>query len=228
MTEGTGILSYAIRSVLMIGLFILLLFVPAGRLDWIEGWLFLLGFLGIVGALVIWGYHTRPDLMRERTQAGENVKLWDRVILGIYTGLLVVMLIVAGLDSGRFNWSEPPLVLRIMAWLGLLISVMLVWWTMAVNPFLSEQVRIQDDRGHVVVSEGPYKFVRHPMYVGVILAVVCVPIVLGSYWAWIPAFLIALLFIVRTALEDQTLQEELPGYREYAERVRFRLIPHIW
>ena len=228
MTEGTGKLSNAIRSVLMIVLFILLLFVPAGRLDWIEGWLFFLGFLGIVGALVIWGYHTRPDLMRERTQAGENVKLWDRLILGIYTGLLVVMLIVAGLDSGRFNWSDPPLVHRIMAWLGLLISVTLVWWTMAVNPFLSEQVRIQDDRGHQVVSEGPYKFVRHPMYVGVILAVICVPIVLGSYWAWIPASLIALLFIIRTALEDRTLQEELPGYREYAERVRFRLIPHIW
>lgn len=228
MTKIENKFSNVVRSIVTIGLIPLILFLPAGRLDWYEGWLFLLGFLSAVGALAIWGYRTRPELMRERTQAGENVKPWDRLILGIYTLLLIVMLVVAGLDSGRFGWSDPPLFLRIMAWIGLLLGFSLVWWTMVVNPFLSEQVRIQNNRGHQVVSGGPYKFVRHPMYDGVILAILCVPIILGSYWALIPASLIIFLFILRTALEDRTLQEELPGYRDYAEDVRYRLIPYIW
>jgi protein-S-isoprenylcysteine O-methyltransferase Ste14 len=96
------------------------------------------------------------------------------------------------------------------------------------NAFLSDVVRIQEDRGHTVCSKGPYKYVRHPMYVGVILIIVCFPFSLGSLYALIPALVIVILFFIRTALEDKTLQEELPGYKEYAQRVRYRLIPGIW
>ncbi|MEA3440657.1 MAG: isoprenylcysteine carboxylmethyltransferase family protein, partial [Chloroflexota bacterium] len=115
-----------------------------------------------------------------------------------------------------------------LGWLGFLFSLILIWWTFASNPYLSEQVRIQDDRGHEVVSDGPYRFVRHPMYVGIIVTVLCVPLVLGSLLALIPAVLIVVLFVIRTALEDRTLQEELEGYQAYARRVKYRLVPYIW
>ena len=223
-----SVVSAGIKTIGLIVLFIALLFVPAGGFDWIEGWLFFLAFLISVGALVIWGYRKRPDLMRERSAPGENVKRWDQVIMGIYSLMLVVLLVTAALDSGRFSWSSPSLLTYIFGWTGLFLSLGLVWWTFKVNPYLSEQVRIQDDRGHQVVSDGPYQYVRHPMYVGIIVVVFCVPLVLGSYWALLPAGMIAGLFIIRTALEDRTLFEELAGYPEYSERVRYRLLPFVW
>jgi protein-S-isoprenylcysteine O-methyltransferase Ste14 len=182
--------SAILNSILTTAVFLAILFIPAGRLDWLEGWLFFGAFMLSMSALVLWGYRTRPELMRERAEPGENVKPWDKVIMGVYTLLLIVMLVLAGLDSGRYNWSSPPIFVYVLGWLGLLFSLILVWWTFATNPYLSEQVRIQDDRGHKVVSDGPYRYVRHPMYVGVIVTVLCVPLVLGSFLALIPAVLI--------------------------------------
>jgi protein-S-isoprenylcysteine O-methyltransferase Ste14 len=220
--------STILKSIIIIVVFLAILFIPAGRLNWLEGWLFFCAYMISMSALVFWGYRTNPELMRERAEPGENVKTWDRIILGIYTVLLIVMLVLAGLDSGRYNWSSPPLFVYVLGWLGLLFSLILIWWTFASNPYLSEQVRIQDDRGHEVVSDGPYRYVRHPMYVGIIVTVLCVPLVLGSFLALIPAVLIVVLFVIRTALEDRTLQEELEGYRAYARRVKSRLVPYIW
>lgn len=220
--------STILKSIIIIVVFLAILFIPAGRLNWLEGWLFFCAYMISMSALVFWGYRTNPELMRERAEPGENVKTWDRIILGIYTVLLIVMLVLAGLDSGRYNWSSPPLFVYVLGWLGLLFSLILIWWTFASNPYLSEQVRIQDDRGHEVVSDGPYRYVRHPMYIGIIVTVLCVPLVLGSFLALIPAVLIVVLFVIRTALEDRTLQEELEGYRAYARRVKYRLVPYIW
>lgn len=166
--------------------------------------------------------------MEERSQTAENVKSWDKAIMGVYTVLLIGMLVAAGLDAGRFGLSNIPVALRVMGWLGLLAAFALVWWVMASNPFLSRMMRIQDERGQVVVTTGPYNYVRHPMYVGTITSMICIPLVLGSFWALIPAVLIDILFVVRTAMEDRTLMEELPGYWEYAARVRYRLFPGIW
>jgi protein-S-isoprenylcysteine O-methyltransferase Ste14 len=169
-------LSPILRSFLLVGIFLALLFIPAGRLDWWEGWAFVFAFITSVSVMVVWVNRRDPDLIKERRQPGENVKRWDRIIMGIYTILLLVMLVLASLDSGRFEWSNPP----------------------------------------------------GPMYDGVILSMLCVPLVLGSLWALIPALLIVILFIVRTALEDRTLMEELPGYEEYAQQVRYRLVPLLW
>ena len=166
--------------------------------------------------------------MEERSRTAENVKSWDKAIMGVYTVLLFGMLVAAGLDAGRFGLSDMPVALRVLGWLGLVAAFALVWWVMASNPFLSRMVRIQDERGHVVVTTGPYNYVRHPMYVGTITAMITIPLVLGSFWALIPAVLIDILFVVRTAMEDRTLMEELPGYKEYASRVRYRLFPIIW
>jgi protein-S-isoprenylcysteine O-methyltransferase Ste14 len=217
-----------LRAVAIMGVFIAALFLPAGRLDWWAGWAFLIAFFGATIILSLWMRRRDPALMEERSRTAENVKSWDKVIMGVYTVLLFVMLMVAGLDAGRFGLSDMPAALRALGWLGLLTAYALVWWVMASNPFLSEMVRIQDERGHVVVTTGPYNYVRHPMYVGTITALSTIPLVLGSYWALIPAMLIDILFVVRTAMEDRTLKAELPGYREYASRIRYRLIPGIW
>ncbi len=217
-----------LRAFAIMGFFIAALFLPAGRLDWWAGWAFLIAFFGATIILSLWMRRIDPALMEERSRTAENVKSWDKVIMGVYTVLLFVMLMVAGLDAGRFGLSDMPAALRALGWLGLLTAYALVWWVMASNPFLSEMVRIQDERGHVVVTTGPYNFVRHPMYVGTITAIFCIPLVLGSYWALIPAVLIDILFVVRTAMEDRTLMEELPGYRGYAARIRYRLFPGLW
>jgi protein-S-isoprenylcysteine O-methyltransferase Ste14 len=136
--------------------------------------------------------------------------------------------VLAGLDAGRFGWSSVPPSLQAAGWAGLLFAGAVIWWAASANTFLSRMVRIQDDRGHRVVAEGPYLWIRHPMYAGVIVFILCVPLVLGSCWALVPGVLIGILFVTRTTLEDQTLREELPGYRDYAQRVRYRLIPWVW
>jgi protein-S-isoprenylcysteine O-methyltransferase Ste14 len=205
-----------------------LLFIPAGRLDWLQAWLFILTFGGFLLFYGIWGLRNDPAQLAERSHRGENAKSWDRLILAAYTVLLVAMLIVAGLDAGRFRWAPPPLWLQVTGWLGLALAGGLVWWTASVNTYLSRVVRIQDDRGQQVVTAGPYRYVRHPMYVGVILMVLSLPLALGSLAALLPGALIAGLFVIRTALEDRTLQAELPGYAEYAQRVRYRLLPGVW
>jgi protein-S-isoprenylcysteine O-methyltransferase Ste14 len=121
-----------------------------------------------------------------------------------------------------------PLSLKIVGFSGFAPAFFLVFWTMTENTYLSEIVRIQKERGHRVCTTGPYKYVRHPMYAGVILIILCLPLALGSFYSLIPGSLIILLFILRTFLEDKTLQDELPGYRDYAGRVRYKLIPGIW
>jgi protein-S-isoprenylcysteine O-methyltransferase Ste14 len=137
--------------------------------------------------------------------------------------------VVAGLDVGRLHWSDTvPLWSQIAALLGFALSFALSIWAMMTNNFYSRVVRIQRDRGQYVVTQGPYRFVRHPSYIGSIFSWVCAALVLGSWLALMPAVLIAAMLVVRTALEDRTLQAELDGYREYAQRVRYRLLPGIW
>ena len=169
-----------------------------------------------------------PELLKERMSTKKDAKSWDKKIIRVYTLLLMTMLAVAGLDAVRLRWSHVPLSLKIAGFSGFIPAFLLVFWTMTENAYLSQVVRIQKDRDHRVCTTGPYKYVRHPMYVGIILLILCLPLALGSFYALIPGLLIALLFILRTFLEDKTLHAELPGYKEYADRVRYKLIPGIW
>lgn len=205
-----------------------ILFSAAGSLNWLQGWLFALAFSGFLSFYGLWTLRHDPDQLKERSQVGQNTKAWDRVILTIYTLLLIGLLVLSSLDAGRFGWAPVPPPLQVLAWLGASFAGWLIWWTASVNTYLSRTVRIQDDRGHQVIDAGPYSWVRHPMYLGVIIFMVTIPLALGSLWGLIPGGLIVLLFIVRTALEDATLQRELPGYVEYSRRVRYRLLPGIW
>jgi protein-S-isoprenylcysteine O-methyltransferase Ste14 len=206
----------------------LLLFVPAGRLDWPEAWILSLLYGAFLLAYVVWGTLRAPDLLKERSQVAQNVKPWDKVIMAIYTVLLLTTPILAGLDVGRAQWSQMPVLLQVLGLAGIVWAGALIFWTVLTNAYLGRMVRIQEDRGHQVISGGPYHYVRHPMYVGIILLFPCMALFVGSWWALAPASLIALLMVIRTALEDRTLQAELPGYAEYARQVRYRLLPGVW
>ena len=205
-----------------------ILFLSAGHMDWPGAWLWTLMYFAFLLAFAVWATRNAPDLLKERGRVAANVKGWDKVIGVVYTVLLVVLLITAGLDAGRFRWSVMPFVLQVLGVIGLIPSGGAIWWTTVANAYLSRWARIQDDRGQKVVTGGPYRYVRHPMYLGIIGLFICLPLVLGSSWALIPGGLIGVLYVIRTALEDRMLQEELPGYREYAGRVRYRLLPGVW
>jgi protein-S-isoprenylcysteine O-methyltransferase Ste14 len=207
------------------------LFIAAGRLNWVWAWVYfgiVVSFTLISRIVVI---RTNPDLIAERAQSldRENVKGWDRLIL--FFLLLIgplAMMIVAGLDE-RFGWSPQILLTPRLVALAVMVSGYVVGtWAMAVNRCYSALVRIQKDRGQTVVTDGPYRFVRHPSYATGIVASLMIPILLGSLWALIPCGLAVLVTIIRTALEDKTLLEELDGYKEYAARVRYRLLPGVW
>jgi protein-S-isoprenylcysteine O-methyltransferase Ste14 len=217
-----------VRMILGLLVILALLFVPAGTLRWPEAWVFLLLYFSSVAGAFLWMKAKAPDLLKERMSRKKDAKSWDTGILGLYTFFLIGMIVVAGLDAVRFAWSRVPWALEALGFLGYIPAMALLFRVLTQNPFLSEKVRIQTDRGQFVCTTGPYRYVRHPMYAGIVLFVFCIPLSLGSFYALIPAAGIAFLFVLRTSLEDKTLHRELPGYREYAQRVRFRLIPGIW
>lgn len=220
-------LEFAIKSVAGILLTAALLFVSAGTIDWRSAW----AYLGVlVLAVVATLLFVDPGLIAERNRRRHaNQKAWDKAILGVY-GLIEGMLIplFAGL-SVRFEWKpEVGTTVQYIAFLVVLLGWGLHLWAMAVNRYFAQVVRIQDDRGQTVVTEGPYRIIRHPMYAMLIPFMLGIGLTLESWWALVPGGLIGALFVLRTALEDKMLQAELPGYREYAQKVRYRLFPGIW
>lgn len=205
------------------------IFVVAGRWDWIRGWGFIIvmtvGGLANVLALRI----RSPDLLRRRATYGPGTKGWDRACLRLFFWSYLILLLVGALDGGRFQWSAMPV------WLWPVGAAMhaagqaLVTWSMLANPFFETTVRIQSDRDQRVIDTGPYRVVRHPGYVGIIIGYLLgAPLMLGSWWALLPALVATAVFVVRTGLEDDMLQAELDGYAAYAGRVRFRLLPGVW
>jgi len=217
---GRGLLGYLAFAAFWFGL--------AGRLTWWRGWAFVLLFLGYVGLMSWRLWRVAPGLVRERNQPAEKAESWDRVIVPLYTAVLMVQLGVAALDSGRFGWSAVPLPVQVLGW-GLLISAGgLIWHVMMTNAYLSSWARLQLDRGQQVVDHGAYAYIRHPMYLAIIVAFLGLPFALNSWWAALLSPLIAGLFVIRTSLEDRMLKRGLAGYLAYAKRVRFRLVPGIW
>jgi len=216
------------RIFISLALILAVFFIPAGTLRWPQAWVFLALYLSAVARFYLYTKKRDPGLLKERMSPQKNVKTWDRKIIRIYSLLLAAMTVLVGLDAVRFRWSHLAPGWNALGFGGLSLAMLLVFWATRENTFASSVVRIQDDRGHRVCSTGPYAHVRHPMYAGVILSIISFPLALGSLFALIPAGLIVGLFILRTSLEDKTLQEELPGYREYAQKVRSRLIPGVW
>lgn len=205
-----------------------LLFVPAGTLDWTAAWIFLIGYSAFLILYGVWALRNDPSQLRERSKAGANTKTWDKIIMLFYSLLLVTLFPICALDAGRFHWSPVPVVVEGLGWIGLVFAGGIIFWVMKTNTFASRAARIQENRGQTVVTGGPYRYVRHPMYLGIILLFAGIPLALGSLWGLIPGGLIVLLFVIRTALEDRMLRRELTGYIEYAAKVRSRLLPGVW
>jgi protein-S-isoprenylcysteine O-methyltransferase Ste14 len=204
------------------------LFWSAGRIDWWPAWAAIAVWLVFYTAMDITIFRLNPDLMAERLSPPKGAKTWDRVILSILRLTQLARYILAGLDL-RYGWTSGfPLSAQIAALIVCALSYALLTWAMASNAFFSQIVRIQSERGQAVVSGGPYRYVRHPAYIGMIIFELAMPTLLASWWAIIVSGLCAILLILRTALEDRTLHAELNGYVDYARQVRYRLLPGIW
>ena len=219
------------RFVFLGALMIAVLFLSAGRWDWWEAWAYVAVALVTMIAARFYLIFTAPDQIVERMDAPqrEQVKDWDRpfvLLIGFFGP--VVAWFVAGLDV-RFGWSSDlPIAVQIVALVLVLAGTTFSNWAMIVNCFYSSHVRIQEDRGHAVVGRGPYRILRHPGYAGDLVSWIAIPFFFSSLWVAIPCLVVIIAYIVRTALEDRTLHEELPGYRAYAGKVRYRLLPGIW
>ncbi|MDH4272812.1 MAG: isoprenylcysteine carboxylmethyltransferase family protein [Candidatus Aminicenantes bacterium] len=224
LKKGARILKAVAAVILLLALF----FVPAGTLNWPEAWIFIVLYLAVICGLLLWMKKKNPGLLKERQRKKPEAKRWDKILVRVYSGLLTVMFIVIGLDAVRFRWSRVPMVLKAIGFLGLLPASAIMFWALRENAYLSDMVVIQEERGHKVCTTGPYRYVRHPYYLGVIFFFLLIPLALGSFYGLIPGLAVGLLFIVRTALEDRTLRKELPGYQDYARDVRHKLLPGIW
>ncbi len=199
-----------------------------GRWDWWRGWA-LIGLL-LLGRLISAPYLWRknPELMKRRGELGKGTKTWDLIVLTVFGITFLAVPLVAALDvRDRGSTMSPWWWLVGAALYAFFVAV--ITWSMAINPFFEKTVRIQSDRDHQVIESGPYRIVRHPGYIAIILGLVlAMPLLLGSWWAFVPALLSTLSLIFRTTLEDRTLQKELPGYKAYTHKVHYRLIPEIW
>jgi protein-S-isoprenylcysteine O-methyltransferase Ste14 len=212
----------ALQTLIALAVSVTVPFLIAGRWDLPMVW----GFLLLTWLVV---FRRDPALLKERRESGPGAEQWDRIWLRIYSLFLFGTLIVALLDVGRLHWSDSvPLWLQIVGLVGFVAALAFAGWAVATNTFFSEVVRIQRDRGHYVVQDGPYRFVRHPGYLGNILAWPCAAVTLGSWAALLLAGVVVGLYIWRTAREDRTLRAGLEGYGDYARKVRYRLLPGVW
>jgi protein-S-isoprenylcysteine O-methyltransferase Ste14 len=219
---------YVLGRVFSTLLFGLLLFASAGRVHWMRAWVYLGAVLAgeLLTAAVLRAVN--PVILEKRGRMGADTKTYDRVFVALWLVLAFATPVVVGLDVGRSGEARIPLAGMYAGLAVMLLAYLLGAWAMAVNEHFELLMRIQSDRGHRVVSSGPYRIVRHPGYLAAIVGSLTSPFILGSFWAFVPVVAGALLFAVRTALEDRTLREELAGYEEYASRTRHRLLPGIW
>ncbi|HWR25086.1 MAG TPA: isoprenylcysteine carboxylmethyltransferase family protein [Methanosarcina sp.] len=215
----------------LVGLFLLMtaFFLSAGRIDLPRAWI--LFSLYVVSLLINMGIFLKfnPEVIRARSEMSTGeMKWWDRLFVLLYTLFLFAMFIVCGLDAGRFQFSNPGMGFLAAGIIIFLVGWTFVTWALLENKFFETTVRVQKEKEHRVVSTGPYSIVRHPGYVGMILFYGCAPFIIGSLYGLIPALLLVFSFVFRTYFEDRMLYEELPGYKEYTKKVRYRLLPFVW
>ena len=218
---------YILQRMTLFLVFAVILFVAAGTLDWIQGWVYLIyTLLAEIATLVILATKA-PETLAQRGTQHAGVKGFDRVFGVLWVVLALVAPLVAGLDK-RLGWSSMPGAALYIGATVLAVGEVLAIWAMVENEHFEQFVRIQTDRPHRVVTTGPYKIVRHPGYAGAVLGALATPLILCTWWTLVPAGALAVLFVVRTALEDRALCKELEGYEAYSQRTHCRLFPGIW
>lgn len=223
---GYNTIAKQIFAPIILGVVVFLL---AGTTDWSWGWVFnivhVLVWVGMTLVLI----RTNPDLLNARGRQAAGFKFWDFVLVSLY-GLAWIAVVVVGALDYRYGWTgEFPAWLASEGAMLMVVGFGIMTWAMVVNRHFETLVRMQDDRGHDVITDGPYRYVRHPGYVGVIIAFfIGMPLLLNSIYAVIPAVIGGVVMVIRTGLEDRALQNELPGYTDYAEETRYRLVPWLW
>jgi protein-S-isoprenylcysteine O-methyltransferase Ste14 len=223
-----GIVRWSLRETIGLLMYIPFLFWPAGTWNWPLAWaLIVVTAMWIIGTAMVTIPH-HPELLAERVGPRKGGKAWDTTILSVIGMMMIAKMLLAGLDI-RFGWTgKLPLWLEIAGMVAAITGYGLVVWATGSNAFFSQVVRIQTERGHTVATGGPYQYVRHPSYIGMIFAELGTSAMLGSWLALIPGGVSTALIILRTVLEDRLLLAELSGYKEFAEKTRYRLVPGVW
>jgi len=204
------------------------LFWAAGTLSWMRGWVHIGLWIVTLGTNLVILLRTNPDVLAARMNRQQVFAKFEKVMLPLFVPAILAIPVLAGLDAVRYQWALLPFW---TAGLGVALHIagdLFILWSMIVNPHLEKVVRVQSERDHRVITTGPYAIIRHPMYVGVILVLVGMPLLLGSSWAFLPVGVMALLMVIRTVFEDRMLRKELPGYEAYTHKMPHRLIPCVW
>ncbi len=217
------------RLITVLFLLGLIFFGTAGTLAWPEAWIYIVTHFSFSAYISVWLLKHNPGLLKDRmTMMKKSAYSWDKVILIGTTPFFLALVMIPGFDAVRYQWSRVSVVIKILSFVGIFVSIAWFFRVLKENSHLTRIVEIQTQRNHRVVTTGPYKFVRHPMYFGVIVLFFCIPLALGSWYGVIPASFLAVGIFLRTYFEDKTLLRELSGYTEYAQQTRFRLIPGVW
>lgn len=231
-SKKIGLTKSGIKTIFQLYLFLIsqaiLFFISSGNFNVPRAWTFFGLTFFYVSILAIILICVNPELINQRGQIKPDTKPWDKIFFAVYIPMGLILLVVAGLDVGRFRWVSANINISILGIILHTIAAFIGSWSMVINTHFETTVRIQNDRDHKVITSGPYKIVRHPGYTAGILLCISTPLIIGSIIALIPASVIIIAFLIRTILEDNTLQNELNGYSEYAERVRYKLFPRIW
>ncbi|MGH6613806.1 methyltransferase family protein [Sphingomonas sp.] len=205
-----------------------LVFAPVGSLGWRPGWIFIAVLVVTLALSTLVVARLNPVIFRARSRFQPGTKGWDKALLWIMLPAMIAIIPLATLDAGRMHWSAMPLSVVVLGYILLIAGIAGTGWAQAVNPFFEPGVRIQSERHQRVIDSGPYRVVRHPGYISALLMFWGLALALGSCWATIPAAIASAVLVLRTAWEDRLLHAELPGYADYARRVRSRLLPGIW
>jgi len=219
-----------VQTVLWLGVMAIILFGPAGTIRWTGAWIFLIETFVISVVFGLWLARHDPALLKERLrppiQKGQSIR--DKIVTGLLVLLYLGWFVFMALDAVRFQWSSVPAWLQVPGALGVFVACYIGYLTLRENTFAAPVVKIQKERAHTVITSGPYRFVRHPMYAGMIFYLFFTPLLLGSWWGLLWGLVLLGLFAIRIQIEEGTLRRELQGYNEYAKRVRYRLIPGVW
>jgi protein-S-isoprenylcysteine O-methyltransferase Ste14 len=220
---------FVMRSVVWILVFALLLFVPAGTLHWPGAWAFLAIMAVASFGGVEWLRRHDPELLRERLKPPfqRDQKPWDKVLMATFLPLWFAWFVLMAIDR-RFGGSDVPVFAQVLGAVLVILGMVLGFRVLKENSYAAPVVKLQKDRGHRVVSTGPYSYMRHPMYTSALFLFLGLPLLLGSWWGLCAAPLLVVVLAVRAVMEQRTLASELEGYDDYAARIRYRFVPYLW